>query len=310
MTGTHHPGYQRRDFEVVDYQEYLHEPSGLYFRGPARATEEHQERISFLGAAQTFGCFTDDPFPSLVGDALDATVLNLGYGGAGPRLYLEHPTLIDEINKGAAAVVQVMSGRSEDNRLYASGGLEYLRRRSDNSRVGAGAAYAALVGGYDPVTGRPENRQVRRITSRLGRPRLRSVVAETQHNWLASYHRLFEMITVPTVLLWFATRKPEDHVVGYRSGSEVLGEFPQLVTAEMVNEVRRSADRYVAVVTDQGLPQPLVSRFDGTPTTVDPSNDRPDLGGEIWTHNRYYPSPEMHRRAADAITPILAELLR
>ncbi len=309
MTATHHPGYQRRDFEVVDYQEYLHEPSGLYFRGPSPPLE-HGGRISFLGAAQTFGCFTDTPFPSLVGDALDTTVLNLGYGGAGPRFYLEHPTLIDEINGGTAAVVQVMSGRSEDNRLYVSGGLEYLRRRSDGARVGAGNAYAALAGGYDAATGKPRNRQVRRITSRLGRRRLRSVVAETQRNWLASYHRLFEAITVPTVLLWFATRRPEDHVVGYRSGGQLLGEFPQLVTGDMVDDVRRSADRYVAVVTDEGLPQPLLSRFDGSPVTVDPSNDRPDLGGEVWSHNRYYPSPEMHRRAADAIAPVLAELLR
>lgn len=306
-TQVHRPGYQRRDREVVDYQEYELPGTGLSFRGPDPGPLTTGDHVTFLGAAQTFGCFTDRPFPTQVGTALGRDVRNLGYGGAGPRFYLEHRELIDEANRGAAAVVQVMSARSEDNRLYRSGGLEFLERRSDGSRIGANDAYTALVRGHDPVTGRPRSRPARLVTSRVNRPRLRRLVAETRANWVANHRLLLAAIEVPTVLLWFSTRRP-DYVTRYRTTSGLFGAFPQFVNEEMMEAVRPFAAATVEVVSNAGLPQPLVSRFNGRPTTVDPADDRPDLGGSSWTHNRYYPSPEMHDEAASAVATALGEI--
>ena len=57
----HLSGYQNRDREIVDYQMYELSGTGLQFRGP-----EHRighKYIAFVGAAQTFGCFCEHPFP-------------------------------------------------------------------------------------------------------------------------------------------------------------------------------------------------------------------------------------------------------
>lgn len=307
MNTVHHPGYQRRDREVIDYSEYELDGTGVMFRGPDPGSIEPGEQVTFLGAAQTFGCFAERPFPRQVGDAIGRPVRNLGYGGAGPRFYLEHPALIHEANRGVAAVVQVMSARSEDNSLYRSGGLELLTRRSDGARVGANDAYSALVRGHDAVTGRPRSRAARWLTSRLGRRRVRAVVDATRRNWVRSSLELIAAIEVPVVLLWLSVRSP-DYAEQSGSLSGLFGAFPQMVDRPMVDEVRARCDAWAEVVSDAGLPQPLFSRFSGEPTVVDPADDRADLGGSVWTHNRYYPSPEMHDLAARAVVDALRSL--
>ena len=40
-----------------------------------------------IGAAQTFGCFVAKPYPSLLADALDMRVVNLGLGSATPSVF-------------------------------------------------------------------------------------------------------------------------------------------------------------------------------------------------------------------------------
>ena len=77
----------------------------------------------------------------------------------------------------------------------------------------------------------------------------------------------------------------------------------------MVAQVRSLCDSYVECVTDRGSPQPLKSRFTGEPVTVDPALDRPDFGGSLWTHNHYYPSPEMQEDAAEALFTASQKLL-
>ncbi len=305
----HRPGYQRRDYHIVDYQEYELPGTGLLFRGPDPGPADPGQQITFIGAAQTYGCLTDRPFPAITGELLGRPVRNLGYGGAGPRFFLENRRLIEEANASAAVVVQVMSSRSEDNRLFRSGGLEYLERVSDGARLSASDAYGGLVGGFDPVTGRPVNRNTRRVNSRLHRWKLRRVVAETQQNWIENSTRLLESIVAPTVLLWFSTRRPTDYTPRYRTVGELFGKFPQMVTADMVAQIKTVADTYMEVVSSAGLPQPLFSRLDGTRTTLDPALDRPDLGGDVWHHNRYYPSPEMHEAAGKAVASALITLL-
>lgn len=303
----HRSGYQRRDHEVADYAEYEFAGTGLWFRGPDPGPLPAGEQITYLGAAQTFGCFTSDPFPSQVSRALGAPGRNLGYGGAGPRFYLDHPALIQEANRGRAAVVQVMSARSEDNSLFASGGLERLQRRSDGAMLGANEAYAAIVGGYDPVSGEPRGLR-RKLASRVSRPKAKAVVAETRANWTESYRRLLAALDVPVVLVWISTRSPT-YTERFTSAPALFGAFPQLVNESMVLALRPKCAAYVQVVSNAGLPQPLFSRFDGKPAVVEPALDRADLGGEQWTHNRYYPSPQMHDEVAAAVTAALRPLI-
>src|SRR5687768_3753373 len=94
--------YQRLDFGHFDYE--LHWLKGLRphrFRGPA--IDPSRPYIACIGAAQTFGRFCERPFPALLGERLGVQALNLGVGGAGPRLF-GTPRFLRWIN-GAELVV-------------------------------------------------------------------------------------------------------------------------------------------------------------------------------------------------------------
>ena len=294
--GEHLPGYQKRDGDIVDYQLYQLEKTGLWFRGPKPNYLQKGRYAVCIGAAQTFGCFCQNPFPQRLQEQLDMPVLNLGYGGAGPYFFLKHSALLDYINKAEFVVVQVMSGRSESNALFRSGGLELLTRRSDGIKLGADAAYRELLEDSlwrkIPIA----KSRFRKVDSIFGAKKAKKVVTETRDNWIVHYQALLEKISVPKVLFWFSKRSP-DYQEKYDKLGNLFGDFPQLVNRGMVNEISPFCDEYVECVSQRGTPQPLISRFTGELTTIDPSCDRQDLGGKIWTHNTYYPSPEMHEDA-------------
>lgn len=305
----HLSGYQARDYEVVDYQMYELGATGLQFRGPAPSFLASGMYFTCIGAAQTFGCFCERPFSDLLSDRLGIPALNFGYGGAGPEFFARHESLARYANGGQFVIVQVMSGRSQSNSVFDTGGLEYLVRRSDGARMAAAAAYERLLGG-PPGWGLRRLPLMPRLVRLVTVPKVRRIVEETRTAWVDSYRKLLAQTKVPKVLLWFSKRQPA-YVEDYRSVGTLFGEFPQLVNADMTAEVRGLCDDYVECVTHRGSPQPLRSRFTGEPVAVDPSLDRPDLRERSpWSHNSYYPSHEMHQDAAEALSTACERLLR
>jgi hypothetical protein len=267
-------GYQKRDHEVIDYE--LFELPGVrsQIRGPAPDSLARGEYFACLGAAQTFGCLCEQPFPALLAERLDLPALNFGFAGAGPRFFLQREPLLSYTNEARFAIVQVMSGRSEDNSLFESRGVEQLTRRSDGGRIGAAEAYKELLAGESVE-------------------RMKEIVEETRNNWVESYSRLLEAIEVPTILVWFAKRPPE-YEERYDDVWGMFGEFPQFVNRAMMDRIADLSDEYVECVSSRGWPQRLFSRFTGQPVSI-------DLGGTWVEYDRYYPSPEMHLDVADAL---------
>lgn len=312
----HLSGYQARDWEVVDYRMYQEERSGLWFRGPEPQGLTPGGYIVCLGAAQTFGCFCDDPYPALLEQELGIPVVNLGYGGAGPRFFARHPELLPLINGAAAVVVQVMSARSEDNSRFDSGGLELLTDRATGQQVSAANAYAALLDEGDASLSRLPGAARKAIRVVRGHPGVRRVLAETRSHWIASYRDLFAEISAPTVLLWMSRRTPGLHRTRrarwwwqrYDDVNAMFGDYPQLVNPAMVRAIRPLATDYVASTSDRGSPQPLFSRFTGERVSVDFGRDRADLAEER-AENAYYPSPEMQEDAARALMEPVRSLL-
>jgi hypothetical protein len=297
----HLPGYQARDYEIVDYGLQQLPGLPLWFRGPLPPTLDRGDYFSCLGAAQTFGCFCREPYPTLLGQELGLPALNLGYGGAGPEFFARYPEVIDYVNRGRFLILQVMSGRSQSNSVFESRGLELLRRRSDGRSLGAMQAYAELLAGPAALRTLPPRRLGRWLARRVAAPGCRRLAAETRAAWIDSHRCLLAQVRVPVILFWFSKREPD---YSTRTGSirGYFGEYPQLIDRATLAAVQQLVPRYVECVTARGSPQPLRSRFTGRPTTVDPARDRPDLaGGAPWTHNHYYPSPEMHQDAAAAL---------
>jgi hypothetical protein len=182
--------YQERDYDIIDYELYPLPGTGYRIRGPAPETLAPGEYFTSVGAAQTFGCFCEKPYPALLAESLGLSPLNFGFAGAGPRFFVNAPDLRKYVNDGEFAIVQVMSGRSEDNSLFDTGGQEYLTRRSNGERIGAEPAYRELLA----------NESVETVVA---------IVAETRENWVKSYSGLLEAIRVPKILFWFSTRSPD-----------------------------------------------------------------------------------------------------
>jgi hypothetical protein len=283
--------YAETDGEIVDYEifrldpEVLDRSTGepLLLRGPRPARLEPRRYFVCLGAAQTFGRFCAAPFPTLLGERLALDVLNLGRGGAGPSFFAEeNERLLAYINDARFAVVQVMAGRSEGNSLFTSRGIGWYTRSTDGTSIGCDEAFRELLDRHD-----------RALVTRI--------VHETRTNWVRSYLRLVEQIRVPKVLLWFSMRRP-DYIEAFDSLQALLGEFPQLVNAEMVSQVRTACDAYVEFVSRRGIPSRLISRHTGEPVTIR------DPWGGVWTEDWYYGSPEMHADAATALAPVCSGL--
>lgn len=302
-------GYQRRDVAVVDYQLWQAAPGGDWLRGPQPVSLAPGSYIACVGAAQTFGCFVERPWPALLAAQLGVPTLNLGVAGAGPALFRCQP--FSRLIAGARAVVfQVMSGRSADCSLFHSGGRERLVRSDDGRVLGADEAWREeLQRDIDGLAPGLLRGSANRVFALLGRRRVRALVAETRTGWIADFLALLNATASPKLLLWFSRRTPH-YRPRWHSLAAMFGEFPQLVDERMVRAIATRADCYVQCVTGRGSPQPLIDRHSGRPTTVCPASAGTGESGQVrWTHNRYYPSPEMHEDAAAALSAPLRELL-
>ncbi|KPQ36063.1 MAG: hypothetical protein HLUCCA11_07580 [Phormidesmis priestleyi Ana] len=280
-------GYQKQDAEIVDYQLWnLWTPqAGFSLRGPRPASLTPGGYHVALGAAYTFGRFSPTTYTQLLGKALNLPALNLGFAGIGPSFYNDpkHSALIDVINSARFVTIGVFSGRSQSNSLFKAASYSQEQYILDNGQVvPADYAYQQLLETADRKT-------------------LFDLVAETRSRYLAEFIQLLEKITVPKVLLWLSKRSP-DYTESYESLFKLFSNFPHLVNQPMVDILRSHCDAYVEHVGTEGLPQPLMSRK--TQQLVSLTRSRDYEAGKIQlkpseiTHNRYYPSPQMHESAA------------
>ena len=171
--------------------------------------------------------------------------------------------------------MQVMSGRSESNSLFESNtGRRQLTRLKDDALLPAEQAYQELL-------------------ETDGAEIARQIVEETRENYIRHFIELLNLIKVPKVLSWFSERSlcyPES----YEDVRRLFGKFPQLVNGEMIERIKPFAGHYVECVSDDGMPQPLISWFTGRPAGKVKSIL---LGVNEKKYNTYYPSPGMHQAA-------------
>lgn len=279
-------GYQKRDYEIVDYQLWQMDGIPYLYRGPKPASLESDNYFSCLGAAQTFGCFCEKPFPTLLSEKLSFDVLNIGHAGAGPMFYLQSEKHIQLANNAKFVILQVMSGRSESNSIFESKqGRGLLERRSDKKMLPAEKAYNEFL-------------------QTAGRKMITDTLIETRENYVKHMMELLSLIKVPKVLLWFSERIPE-YEESYESARGLFGKYPQFVNRGMIDQFIHLADYYVECISSEGLPQPLFSRFTGKKVGF---LGTANADGKPRMFNTYYPSPEMHERAFHALADICIKL--
>lgn len=302
------PDYQTRDIDLVDYQEFQIAGCEARFRGPGFDPLAAREGSFFtcLGAAQTYGCFYDRPFPTLLSEKIGLRALNLAIGGVGPGFYVENPCLVEAMNRGAFVILQAMSARHCSNgRLEANGYVEFVFDRATGDSLDSTTAWTRLL-----------ERDVDLI------PQL---VSETRQSWIEGNRELIGMLTVPVIFFWFGQRDEDEvsDLAELRRREEaagpdadpsalvrfLLGEFPQLVDGASAKAVRDLCDAAARCVSTRGMGAPLLNRHSGQP--IDP-REYEHLGLEFFPlrngRNDYYPSVEMHEDAARALLPAIKSL--
>jgi len=115
---------------------------------------------------------------------------------------------------------------------------------------------------------------------------------------------LLDRICAPVILAWLSSREPGEWSAENLQYAPDFGEFPQLVDAEMVEEIASRCAGFVAVCSDPGLPYELTSRFTGAkcPFLWNPS------GNPGWK-NEYYTSAAAHDELAAKLIGALGKIL-
>lgn len=274
--------YQNTDKNIIDYQQFI--LGGKAFRGPLPKKMYSKDKITFLGAAQTFGRFVRLPFPTITGSLFDLDTLNLGYAGAGASFYLKNPYIISQAQNARVAVIQVMSGRSCANSIFDTPeGRNTLTRRSDGANMTDGPGYTWLL-------------------KELGADRAVSIVRESQEKWVDEMISLAKKISIPKILFWFSGRSTEFTPRGENTAA-LMGEFPHFISTQMITEVKPYFSAYVECVSRRGLPYQLRDRYTGEAISV-------NFAGSTRTINTYYPSAQMHLDAAIALEKSLQSIIR
>ncbi len=282
--------YQKPDRAFIDYQVYKWGQLDQIYRGPQ--PDLSRPYVACIGAAQTFGRYAKRPFPAILGDKLGMTVANLGTGGAGPGFFLRDPVALEAASGAEVCVVQVMSARSISNRLFKV-------KPKRNARIMAvSKALEDLFPHVDFDTFTYAHNMLNQI-SEADPEQFVEVEAELKKAWVARTRSLLQAITTRKVLFWFSERTPDD-TTQHREGQMML-KYPQFITQAMIDAVRPDVDEVVYCSGGEGLPQSLL--VDGKPVLQTPF-------GIPVTENRYYPSPEMHVRAAEKLHQPIMALLR
>ena len=269
--------YQTRDWDVVDYQMHTIPgwPYGL--RGPA-LPEDVGRYACVLGASQSFGVLTPDPYVHKLSRALGIDFLNLSVGGSAPGLFLRNAAALERCNASSLCIIQILSARSAQSSYFESrGGKNRLRKRgTDDPFVQGDAVYKQMF--------ETEPRAIRRL-----------ILGEIRANWTKEMLQLLGAIKVPKVLLWFSKRSPDDRET-LQQYKRSVGIFPHFVTRRMIDDIRPYAEAYVEVTTNRGLPNTLINRFTGETAYPKLGNKRVPSA-----QNTYYPSPEMHEDVFEAL---------
>jgi hypothetical protein len=303
-----YPDYQTRDIDICDYQEFRIRDCDVKFRGPGFDPFQAEPGSFFtcLGAAQTYGCYFDNPFPKLLEKEIGLKSLNLAVGGTGPGFYLQYPSLIEAMNRGKFVVLQAMAARHESNsRFEADGYVEFVKDRIKGDSVTSAVAWQRII---DEDF---ENAQ--------------KYVDEVRANWLATTRKLVEQLSVPVIFFWYS-RRTADYQIDMdairhqaelrKQGKDkshfidgLSGDFPHYVDGPTARAAAELCDAYAECLSSRGMGQPIRNKEGKPLTELSFAALGPEYKDMVQLKNVYYPSAEMHEDACAALVPVVRQLI-
>lgn len=274
--------YEERDKDIIDYNmtDLLIGSESFRIREPLPEKFSKNKYAVCIGAAQTFGCFSEKPFPLLLNNSLDFPVINFSRGGASASSF-NRTLLLDFLNNSGFVIIQIMSARGEENSSFRPtkrAGQKTAINKETGQKVLTKSFYNEL---FD--SGRID--------------KIKENVSESRNNWIKNNIALLKSIQVPKILFWFSRRSP-NYQEKYINIRKLYSSYPQLVNEVMVDTIKSYATEYIECISNKGTPQKLFSLGGDTPILYKRS------GKILKDTNTYYPSPEMHIEAAKKLQPV------
>ncbi|MEM9009989.1 MAG: DUF6473 family protein [Pseudomonadota bacterium] len=267
-------GYQIVDRRAFDYQLWYIADGEISLRGPKKTLPKAPDLV-FTGAAQTFGRFAPDPFPSQVARMAEVSYLNLGISGAGPEYYLQRPFLLDMVRSGRVHLLQLMSARSVSAGIFKcgrnNGVLEFLSGPLKGEKLLAANAY-------------------RKLRHKYGADALAEQVAAVQARWVEVTGEMLAALPMTTYLVWVSTAEMDANLRDDLS----MGDFPHFVTAEMVERAAAGTAGIIDCTFGAAYHQPLTDQISGEMADIFDHQQFPGRPEAIRSFNTYYPSPAHH----------------
>ncbi len=220
----------------LEYYPCRYNDSRVLFRGPRRKLD--REYIAFIGGAETYGRFVEQPFPALLERRLSISCVNFGVLNAGMDLYLNDPAILDLASKASAKVMQITGAQNMSNRFYS------VHPRRNDRFLRASERLEELYPEVD-FTEFHFNRHMLGQLAEISLDRYALIVDELQTAWVARMKHVLTILHGKVVLLWFANHAP---VLGK---SQTTGSDPLFVTRDMIEVLRPRVMRVVEVVPSE-----------------------------------------------------------
>lgn len=266
---------------ALDYFPCRYGNSRILFRGPR--CDINRAFLAVLGGSETYGKFVPDPFPALIERDLGLPVANLGCMNAGPDVFLNEDALTMIAAQACVTVVQVLGAQNLSNRYYA------VHPRRNDRFLGATPLLRAIFPRVD-FTEFTFTRHMLRALQHNSVDRFDVVAEELRAAWVVRMQQLLARLTGPTILLWMADCAPPPPTRRVN-----LTQNPLLIDAEMVSAIRPFATGFVQVVSSPK------ARLEGVQGMAFGPLDAPAAAA--------VPGPLAHREVANALLPIIHQLL-
>ncbi len=265
----------------LDYFPCRYGSSRLIFRGPQRDVE--RAYVAVLGGTETYGKFVSAPFPDLIERELGLPVANLGCMNAGPDVFLHEVEITRIAARACVTVVQLLGAQNLSNRYYA------VHPRRNDRFLGATPLLRSIFPRVD-FTEFNFTCHMLRSLQQGGPDRFEVVAEELRAAWVTRMKQLLARLKGRTILLWMADMPPPSPVRRVD-----LAQTPLLVDAEMVAAIRPLASAYVQAVSSaearaHGLAGMGYAPLDALAAAA-------------------VPGPWVHREVADALLPVIHDLL-
>ena len=212
--------------------------SKLLFRGPRRPVDGRY--IAFLGGSETFGKYIPKPFPDLIETAIGEICVNLGCQSAGPDVFLNDTAIQSICHDAAAAVVQVSSAANLSNGYYK------VHPRRNDRFIAPTEKLVTLFPEVDYAEISFTGHLIARLRA-TDEDRFAIVRDHLQLTWVRRIKTLVGQVTGPVLLLWLASRAPQDESEGVNPSSH-----PTFVTREMLEAVRPFVADIIEVIAERG----------------------------------------------------------